>query len=171
MKWDELETDRLILVAIEEGHAQDIFHCFTSELTRYMYPAPATKIEETLGFIHFSLEEMKKSEGIQLVILSKKDRTFIGCIGLHKLSTGTAEPGLWLRKEVHGQGLGFEAMEALIAWARREIKHEYYIYPVDKRNTGSLRIAEKLGGQFLKEYETQGMAGNELKIIEYKIPG
>lgn len=172
MDWNEIETENLILAKINDSHAQDIFDNFTEDLTRYMYPCPAKQIDQTLEFIHHSLIEMKKDETIQLVILNRTDRSFIGCIGLHKLTEATPEPGLWLRKEAHGKGYGFEAMEALIQWARKNLNKDCFIYPVDQRNMGSRRIAEKLGGvSHGKVSETRGMAGNELQIIEYRIPG
>jgi hypothetical protein len=42
-----IDTERLLLKPITLIYAEDIFKEFTWEITKYMYPKPAEKIEET----------------------------------------------------------------------------------------------------------------------------
>jgi hypothetical protein len=47
----QIEGNRITLKSIEESYSSEIFKEFTSEITRYMFPKPAEKVEETLPFI------------------------------------------------------------------------------------------------------------------------
>lgn len=107
---------------------------------------------------------------LQLVIL-KPSGEFLGCCGLH----GQANPkipefGIWLKKDAHGFGYGKEAIHGLYSWATQNLQAEYYIYPVDRNNIASRKIPESLGGVIINEYVDQGLAGNRLDNVVYKVP-
>lgn len=55
----QTEGDRISLLSIEESYSSEIFKEFTPEITRYMFPKPAERIEETLSFISESLDGMR----------------------------------------------------------------------------------------------------------------
>jgi len=67
-----IETDRLLLIPITLDFAEDIFNEFSWEITKYMYPKPAEKIEETYDFINNSLMKLKKMEWIYKWLLQIK---------------------------------------------------------------------------------------------------
>lgn len=165
----KIETKRLLLVPINMSHANDIFRDFTAEITLYMYPKPAKQIDETLEFINSSLKGLANGTNLQLVILGKDTREFIGCAGLHHVGQIDPELGIWIKKASHGNGYGLEAISAMIAWARSNIQFEYLKYPVDKRNSSSRRIAELNGGVAKKEYRQVNQSGFELDEVEYWI--
>jgi len=60
-------------------------------------------------------------------------------------------------------------MTGLIEWSHKNIKFNYLIYPVDKKNIASRKIPEKNGGKIMEEKKTKGMAGNELDEYVYWI--
>ena len=164
-----IETERLILKPITLDFAENIFMEFTSEITKYMYPKPSEKIEETYGFIENSLEKLNNGKDLQMVILNKKKDEFIGCIGLHNINTLEPELGIWTKKSSHNNGFGLEAMTGLIEWTHKNIKFNHLIYPVDKKNIASRKLPEKNNGIIMKENKTVGMAGNELDEYVYWI--
>ena len=164
-----IETDRLILKPMTLDFSEDIFKEFTSEITKYMYPKSAIDVEETFEFIKNSIEKLKKGIDLQMVIINKKQNEFIGCIGIHNLNTLEPELGIWTKKSSHKNGFGLEAMTGLIEWAHKNIKFNYLIYPVDKRNIASRRLPEKNNGKIMKEKKMIGMAGNELDEYVYWI--
>jgi [ribosomal protein S5]-alanine N-acetyltransferase len=165
-----LESDRLRLEPISESYAQDIFREFTSEITRYMFPKPATKIEETLEFIRESRQSMTYGNNLQLVVLDKETKEFIGCCGLHgEPNIRIPELGIWLKKSAHGRGYGREAVRCLVAWASKQLDVDGFIYPVDKRNLASCKIPESLGGVIIDAFQDMGLAGNVLDEVVYKI--
>jgi len=164
-----IETDRLLLKPITLDFAEDIFNEFSWDITKYMYPKPAEKIEETYDFIKNSLMNLKNGIDLQMVIINKNEDEFIGCIGLHNINTLTPELGIWTKKLSHKNGYGLEAMTGLIEWSHKNIKFNYLIYPVDKKNIASRKIPEKNGGKIMEEKKTKGMAGNELDEYVYWI--
>ena len=164
-----VETPRLRLVPTSEKYAEDIFREFTPEITTYMYPKPAKKIGETLEFINSSIQKMINGEELQMAILDKKTGEFLGHGGISKLNTDTPELGIWIKKGAHGNKYGREAVTGLKHWADENIKYKYVIYPADRRNIASRKIAESLGGILEDEYKKINASGNELDIVEYRI--
>lgn len=165
----KLETKHLILTPIQLSDAEAIFHLFTKEITKYMYPSPAEKIDDTIAFINHSMKLREENKEIVWVARLKYDDTFVGCMGLHSMDTDTPELGLWIQEGLFGKKLGLEGMTEIIRFAHEHFSHRYLIYPVDRRNMASRNIPETLGGIVRKTYHKTGNSGNELDIVEYWI--
>ncbi len=165
----KIPTDRLLLVPISLKYKEDIFREFTAEITYFMYPKPPEKIEETIDFIEESLVGLKDGSNLQLVVLAKESKEFLGCAGVHKLDSETPEFGIWIKKSAHGQGYGREAVTALKKWADKNIKYQYITYPVADENLSSRKIVESLGGKVAREYQEKNLSGREQHILEYRI--
>lgn len=161
---------RLLLTPRIAAHNEEIFRAFTPEVTRYMFPRPPERIEETVAFGQQAEQKLRAGTDLQVVILDKQMQEFFGCGGLHDLKTRHPELGVWIKKSAHGHKYGREAMAALKAWADEHIDYEYIKYPVDKENIASRKIAESLGGVVAEEYDTKNMSGNILHEVEYRIP-
>lgn len=164
-----IETARLLLVPVSTDFEEEIFREFTPEITVYMFPKPPEKIEETKEFIESSLEKMGKEEQLQMVVLRKETREFLGCAGLHRINTPTPEFGIWIKKSAHGNGYGKEAIIGLKKWADDNLPYEYLVYPVDRDNIPSRKIPESLGGIIGREYDKKNLSGNILHEVEYRI--
>jgi [ribosomal protein S5]-alanine N-acetyltransferase len=52
-----VETENLFIKSITTEYKECIFKEFTVEITTYMFPKPAEKIEETINFINSSIEK------------------------------------------------------------------------------------------------------------------
>jgi RimJ/RimL family protein N-acetyltransferase len=166
---EKIETGRLLMVPITGTWREDIFREFTSDITTWMYPAPAADISETDQFIASSIETLAAGTNFQVVILKRSTGEFLGCSGLHKLDTPNPELGIWIKKSAHGQGYGREAIAGLVNWAGKNLTCDHLVYPVDRRNTPSRKIPESLGGIMKREFKAKGMSGNALDLIEYWI--
>ncbi|MCR4329929.1 MAG: GNAT family N-acetyltransferase [Candidatus Roizmanbacteria bacterium] len=164
-----IESERLKLIPTTEKYAQEIFKEFSNDLTVFMYPKPAKKIDETLSYISLSRQTMEKGEQLQVVILNKLTNEFIGHGGISGLNTDTPELGIWIKKSAHGNKFGREAVKALKEWTDKNKLYTYIMYPVDKRNIPSRKIAESLGGVIEDEYKKENMSGNILDEVEYRI--
>ena len=164
-----IETERLLLRPLTLEYVEDIFKEFTWEITKYMFPKPAEKIEETYNYIEKSILKIKNGIELVMVITDKKNNEFIGCIGIYDFNSLTPGLWIWLKKSSHKKGYGLEAMTGLIEWAHENIKFDHLIYPVDKRNIASRRLPEKNNGKIMKEEKSFGEAGNELDEYEYWI--
>lgn len=165
----ELKTKNLILIPITRKYSQIILKEFTQEITKYMLPAASNDINVIYSFIDESINEMKKGNNLQLVVIDNKNEEFIGCVGLHNINNDDPELGIWLKKDSHGKGYGYESITELINWAKSNIEYKYLRYPVDKRNIASRRIPEKNDGVIKKEYKTINQSGFELDQYEYWI--
>jgi [ribosomal protein S5]-alanine N-acetyltransferase len=164
----EIFTNRLLLLPISQKYKEEIFREFTKEITTYMYPRPPQNLAETEEFINASLCEIKTGNHLIVVILKKEFQEFLGCCGIHEIHSKNPQIGIWLKKAAQGNGYGFEAISALKQWADENLDYEYLIYDVDKANSPSRRIPEKLGGQISRQYDKTNLSGRILHILEYR---
>lgn len=165
-----IASHRISLIPISEDFSEDIYREFNAKITRYMMSPPPQDISETLEFIRSSIEGMRRREEFVFVIVDSGGQ-FLGCAGLHaRESSRTPELGIWIKKSAHGSALGREAMRCLHVWASDHLDVDSFIYPVDKKNTSSRRIAEALGGSVCQEQEIISLSGHVLDEVVYQIP-
>ena len=165
----KISTHRLLLQPISMEYKADIFREFTQEVTTYLYSKPSKKIQDTEIFIHQSLLKMEKGEELVVVILKKDSQEFLGCSGIHKINSKYPRYGIWLKKSAYKQGYATETIAALKLWAEENLDYEYLRYDLDKANTASRRVAEKMGGKIGREYDLINESGKVLNLVEYKI--
>jgi [ribosomal protein S5]-alanine N-acetyltransferase len=166
----KIAGDRLWLMAIADRFAPDIFREFTPEITQYMFPSPAEKIEEIEDFIEVSLYNMYMGYDLHFVIVSKATGEFLGCCSLHgEDKVRTPELGIWLKQSAQGHGYGREAVQTLVAWVSQHIDLDYFVYPVDRHNIPSRKIPEFLGGRIVNERQDLTPTGKILDIVVYRI--
>lgn len=165
-----LESERLRLVSINESYAPVIFKEFNDDIIQYMLPKPADEIEETLNFIDQSMVGMREGWNLVLVITDRSNGDFLGCCGLHGEGRyRTPELGIWIKKSAHGNKYGLEAIQTLANWSFQNIDVDYLIYPVDRANIPSRKIAETLGGVVFREKQVKTDRGGYLDEVQYKI--
>ncbi len=163
-------ADRIRLIIISDEFEGDIFQEFTNEITTYMIPSPPENIEETHNFIVESRRGIEAGNNLQFVVVSKTTGEFLGNCGLHgEGKIRTPEIGIWLKKNAHGKGYGREAVRTLVNWSRNNIDLDYFIYPVERRNTASRKIPESLGGQVVEESQVKTPTGKILDLVVYRI--
>lgn len=164
-----IATDNLILKPITMEYKEDIFREFTHAVTVYTYPKPPEKLEDTVRFIEKTMKANQEGKNLQLVVLNKKTKEFLGCAELHNIDTKTPELGIWIKKSAQGNSYGKEAITALKSWADKNLDYDHISYPVAEKNYPSRRIPESLGGQIFQEYDEINMSGVKHHILEYRI--
>src|SRR5664279_3018230 len=140
-----IHTSRLTLQPVSNEFKLDIFNEFTLEITRYMPFTPTNDIKETEDFIAHAAGELISGKAIHFCILKTGTNEFLGCCALDHIDSGAVEIGLWLKKDVHGNGYGTDTVKALIDFAEEKFDFDYLFYPVDEYNYASRKIPEKLG--------------------------
>jgi RimJ/RimL family protein N-acetyltransferase len=145
-----LKTDRLHLVPLQEYFIDDIFSELTKEIVLYMSFALPKERRETETRVKRAITNMKNKDEIVLIGTDLAGK-FIGSFGFHNIKTSTPKLGVWIKKSAHGKGLGREGLLSLIEWGQKNIDFEYILYPVDKDNTPSRKIAEIAGGVVEKD--------------------
>jgi ribosomal-protein-alanine N-acetyltransferase len=165
-----LEGARIALTPVSRVFAQDIFREFTPEVTAWMFPKSPSQLDETHEFIDKAIRQWHLGTDLTFAILDKSCREFLGTCGLH----GGGHPrrpefGIWLKVGAHGKAFGREAISTLRDWSAEALDVDSFIYPVDRRNTPSRKIAESLGGIAIGERQVRSMSGVDLELVVYRI--
>ncbi len=86
-----IETERLLLVPTTQEHAHEIFKEFTDEITKYMFPNSPKEINETQAWIGDVIKRRAAGEELQMTILDKNTKEFLGNVGLHGIKEAIPE--------------------------------------------------------------------------------
>ncbi|WP_310620297.1 GNAT family N-acetyltransferase [Flexibacterium corallicola] len=155
-----IETERLILRAHTK---QD--HAGTQRLWNYpevyegISGAPATPKEAWSRLLSFSGLWPLLGYGSWVVELKESDE-YVGEVGFmdyHRIIEpcihGTPEMGWVLAPQVHGKGIGKEAVGAALEWGSRNIESPKVVCIIAKSNRASLALAKSQG--FTVQTETE----------------
>ena len=172
-----LETERMYLVPLHEKYLEDYFREFNEEIITYMTPCLAQDIEETRSWIRNASQKMEQQEKIYLFGIDKINQTFIGNFTLGEIQTYYPEGGIWVKKDAQWKGLWKEGMSALTERAQSSLNFEYILYPVDKDNLSSRKVAEFVGGLLEVDKDWSEIVKREatadpkkfLNVVHYKI--
>lgn len=166
----QIEGERIVLNSIDDRYGSEILKEFSGDITQFMGAKFSDSIEETVSFIKETRNGMKSGNDLILVVTKKGSGEFLGCCGLHgRGDPGTPELGIWIKKDAHGHKYGREAVRTLATWAVANIDFEFLIYPVDKANNASRKIAESLGGIVFHKQKMSTMRGTFLDQVFYKL--
>lgn len=171
MEYKELESERLVLKKIDVCYAQDILDNFDRKLTRFMCPKADETMEEVMCFIEMTKMGIKNKTSYNYAIVEKVSGEFLGSCGYEGVHTPVLELGIWIKESAHHHKYGLEAVKCLYDHAKEFEEYESFIYPVDRRNIGSRKIAEALGGvcdETNINYRKNGN-GEDLELITYHI--
>lgn len=166
----KIKTPRLVLQPVDIPWAEAMCYNFDDEVSRYMHTLPDRRIDQTYQSIHRSRASMANGKSLHLVVLTKKEREFIGTVGLYDIPSKHPEFGIWIKKEAHGNWYGRECVHNMLDWSVQNLAVDYFIYPVDKRNVPSLKIPEFFNGRIERMYSVKSEGGRQLDILEYHIP-
>ena len=153
-----LETKRLVLKCIDHGDRDFIFEEFQSDfINRYLYDEePMTDIsqaDELIGF--YTSPEPRKQN--RWVLVDKTTQTRLGTCGFHLWDPDNKEVeiGFELMEQYNGRGYMREAVEAIIEFARSEMKAEKINAVVYIHNEKCIQLLERLGFTKAGEEETE----------------
>ncbi len=149
-----IETERLLLVPTTHEYTEEIFKEFTDEVTKYMMPMTPKEISETKARVDSVIKKRAIGKELQMTILDKQTKEFLGNVGLHRIQERIPELGIRIKTAAFGKKIGREAVAALEKRAQQHLDFGYIRYPVDKDNIWSRKIAESLGG--ITEKDDQG---------------
>ncbi|RWI90599.1 GNAT family N-acetyltransferase [Mesorhizobium sp.] len=167
--WDpsrtEIKSERLSLKLFTPGDAEELYACITPSITRFMQWEPP-RSSAAFGAVWRSwLEPNLDGSDLHFVVRRSQDGRCLGLVGLHAANTVSPELGIWLNEGAQGQGIGREAIAAVVAWASEKLAPDSFDYPVAEENIASRKIAERLGGSVV------GRRSNPKYIaVVYRIP-
>ncbi|MBP9726765.1 MAG: GNAT family N-acetyltransferase [Gammaproteobacteria bacterium] len=150
-----ITTDRLIIRPVQVGDGaifnEAILESF-SELHQFMdWAKEKPSLAESEEIITLAAENwtLKKNDEpyLQLVILDKASKQFIGATGYHHYNWDipSVETGYWIRTSESGKGLMTEAINAITQYAFKQLKVKRIAITCDPDNIKSKNIPERLG--------------------------
>ncbi len=146
-----IETNRLLLRSVDHSDREFIFAEFQNDfINRYLYDAePMTDLSQADELIDFyTMVEPRRQN--RWVLVDKATNTKLGTCGFHlwEPDSKEVEIGFELTEQHNGKGYMREAAEAIIEFARREMKVERINAIVYVENQKCIKLLERLG--FLK---------------------
>lgn len=139
MRPDRIETARLILRRARPGDLADLHAAMSDPRAMRYWSRPAhERIEETAAFLQAMIDETRGESDDFLVEYQGR---VIGKAGAWRLP----EIGFLVHPDHWGKGLGFEAMEAVIAHLFAAHDLAELTAEADPRNLASLRLLGRLG--------------------------
>jgi [ribosomal protein S5]-alanine N-acetyltransferase len=144
----ELETERLILKNIGNNDNEFMLKLFSNdEVNRFLFDAePFSTMEEAEKLIDFYLEDEPRCQH-RWIVTRKDDGERIGTCGFHcwNRETGTCEIGYDLIPGYWKLGYMAEALAAILAFGKNEMKLEKIEAHIFSGNIDSIKTAERQG--------------------------
>lgn len=115
-----------------------------------------TPEEAEISIRRSRLQFLDRSD-LRLLLLMKDTGDLVGSSGLHRIDWQARkfEIGYWVRTSCSGQGYITEAVDAITAFAARELQAGRIEIRCDSRNVRSAKVAERLG------FSLEGVLRNE----------
>lgn len=156
-------TPRLTLRPLSESDAADLFAVFSDPaVVRYWDGRLMTTLQDATRYIAEIRQHFRRRELFQWGVAARTDNRVIGTCTLvnHSPVHERAEIGFAISHERWAQGLGSEAVRALVTFAFDSLLLHRLEADVDPRNERSLRLLDRLGfqreGQLRERYFLNG---------------
>lgn len=148
---ENMETKRLLLDEITEADVKEILILRSDpEMMRYI-PRPMCKDEEdAMNLIRLIQIGRQKSDSINWAIRLKENGLLVGTIGYVRIHAehNKAEIGYMLHKDLFGQGIMSEAMEAILSFGIEKMKLHRIEAVIDPGNIASEKLLKKFGFEY-----------------------
>lgn len=143
----DIWTPRLHLRAFMPGDAEGIFGYSSDAATaRYMVWPRHKTLADSEGTLEYFLGNYTRGDDIPIAIVRRSDGLLLGCSGFQYPLRRTPWVAWMLRSDAQGQGYGYEAMRALLAWGWRSYPKWIHLEaPIHPKNEASQALARKLG--------------------------
>ena len=148
---ERIETERLILRAAKSNDGPEAFEAVVesvNELKPWMpWVHPEPKLEGSIEFHANAQARWYSREMLDFQWVDKSTQRLVGKGGFHTINWDVPkfEIGYWVRTSMAGKGYCTEAVNALVAFAKRELGAKRLEICSDPRNARSRKVAERCG--------------------------
>lgn len=161
MQTPRLHTERLTLREVRVEDVKPIFDCWMQDedVSRYMSWKSSDDIHETEDFVNYELSMLQSDLWYRWIIIDNATKKLIGtCLIYFNDEEKAWDISYNLGKAYWGKGYITEAMQRVLAYAKKELKIKRMIAVHATMNPASGKVIKKLGFQFVKEipYECNG---------------
>ena len=150
-KIPDLTTERLLLRRIRMTDAPDMFeYSRDPSVTRYLLWDPHPNIEHTRNYIDYLQDKYRDGKYFDWAIVLKSSGKMIGTCGFSAVypEHRSAEVGYVLNPAFRGQGIGGEALSAVLDFAFHRMALNRVEAKCVDENLSSERVMQKVGMQF-----------------------
>jgi RimJ/RimL family protein N-acetyltransferase len=153
-----LQTDRLLLRPFEEGDLDEYADIAADpDVNRYLGSDPMDRIQAWQSMAYFLGHERLRGWSNNAVIETATGR-LLGRCGLYRPEGWPGlEVGWLLGRFAWGRGFATEAATSWRDWAFAVVQTEELISVIHRDNVRSMKVAERIGHRFLRDYELRGI--------------
>ena len=163
-----MKTERLLIAPFDMKYLKDYFDGFDAEITKYQWPDPFPDLDSARDTLQGFLEEMARGEGRILSVLFQDGR-FLGSAEVHGLTGACPELGVWITAPEQRKGYAYEALAAVLSYARAEYGKRTFFYEADVRNEASIQLLHKLeSGYDVVEQEPEDCVTDSGKALRLR---
>jgi len=153
----DIETKRLALKCIDQSDRDFIFEEYQNDfITKYQYDEePMTNIKEADDLIEFYNMKEPRNQN-RWVIIDKDSKNKMGTCGFHLWykEKNEVEIGFELMEKYNGKGYMTEAVEAIIEFAKIQMKVDLIKAIVYTENEKCKRLVERFGFEIVDKEES-----------------
>ncbi|CAM3899624.1 GNAT family N-acetyltransferase [Vibrio aquimaris] len=164
-----IETPRLLLRPFRLSDSQRVAllagQKIISDMTANI-PYPYTE-EMANEWIGTHSEKFEHKSAVIFAITLKGSDSIVGAVSFPSLKSGVAILGYWLGTDYWGKGIALEASQALIGYAKRELKVSEVEAQHLANNHQSSSVIRKLGMQY-KENRFVQIRGKPREVCVYR---
>jgi ribosomal-protein-alanine N-acetyltransferase len=155
----EIETERLKLRPCTMDDVDAIYQIWTDAgVRKYLWDDNVISREETASVIEKSLEYFRAKDFGLWAVLPLDENRIIGFCGYWFFHEPPQLELLYgIITDQWGNGFAPEAAEAMLRFGFAELGFQEVIASTDAPNAASVRVMEKLGMNFLKRKESEGL--------------
>lgn len=165
-----IQTDRLLLAHLTIEDAPFIFELLnTPEWLQYIGDRGIKSQEDAVNYILTGPVRSYSQNGFGLLLVKLKDsNTPIGICGLiNRPALDDVDIGFAFLSRYTGQGYAFEAANATLAYAQKELSLSRVVAITTAENVHSIRLLEKTGMHFEKKIRLEEDTD---ELLLYAIP-
>lgn len=150
---DSLESERLVLEVRKEHHAAELYQLFCEpDLYHYMIrDVPPSAQWLAAGFKQLESLASHDEKEICLGWVGREKNTGLP-VGVFELTLNGKEAFIayTVFKNYWGKGMAVEGAQTMINYVTTYYRPERFVIEMDTRNRASMKVAEKLGFEFVK---------------------
>ncbi|MBB4807754.1 RimJ/RimL family protein N-acetyltransferase [Chryseobacterium defluvii] len=163
-----LETDRLLLRELTTDDAESFYRLNQNpNVIRYTGDVSFTNIEEAREFLKNYGDYQINGFG-RWAVICKQNHQFLGWCGLkYDKNSGETDIGFRFFEEYWNKGLATESAEACIRYGFEELDLKRIIGRAMAENAASIKVLQKIGLSFEKEFDFNGSKGVIYKIEKF----
>ena len=165
MKGLILETPRLLLREFDIDDAQSFYDLnLNPNVIKYTGNSAFKDIEEAKEFLN-NYSDYKENGFGRWAVINKATKEFIGWCGLkNDKKTDETDIGFRFFETFWNQGFATESAKACINYGFENLKLKTIIGRAMKENTASIKVLEKIGLHYEKDFDFDGKEGIIYKI-------